>query len=124
AAVCCGVVCDAAGAAERVHPDGQAAAGRSASLGAAADRRLRVRLDRGDVLSLDHLAAAQPGGKRDAAARTEDCGRPAMTAGHFIFIPAVLLIGVVLGWILGSRAARDAYAAELRRREERAKRGR
>ena len=43
-----------------------------------------------------------------------------MTAGHFIFIPAVLLVGVVLGWILGSRAARDAYAAELRRREERA----
>ena len=45
-----------------------------------------------------------------------------MTAGHFIFIPAVLLVGIVLGWILGSRAARDAYAAELRRREERAKR--
>jgi len=42
-----------------------------------------------------------------------------MTAGHFIFIPSVLLIGIVLGWILGSRAARDAYAAELRRREER-----
>ena len=43
-----------------------------------------------------------------------------MTAGHFIFIPSVLLIGVVIGWILGSRAARDAYAAELRLREERA----
>ena len=43
-----------------------------------------------------------------------------MTAGHFIFIPAVLLVGVVIGWILGSRAARDAFAAELRRREERA----
>jgi hypothetical protein len=43
-----------------------------------------------------------------------------VTAGHFIFIPAVLLVGVVIGWILGSRAARDAYAAELRRREERA----
>jgi hypothetical protein len=43
-----------------------------------------------------------------------------MTAGHFIFIPAVLLIGIVIGWVLGSRAARDAYAAELRRREERA----
>ena len=42
-----------------------------------------------------------------------------MTAGHFIFIPAVLLIGIVVGWVLGSRAARDAYAAELRRREER-----
>ena len=43
-----------------------------------------------------------------------------MTAGHFIFIPATMLVGVVLGWILGSRAAKDAYAAELRRREERA----
>ncbi|MFN7984416.1 MAG: hypothetical protein U0Q11_21440 [Vicinamibacterales bacterium] len=42
-----------------------------------------------------------------------------MTAGHFIFIPAVLMVGIVLGWILGSRAARDAYAAELKRREER-----
>ena len=41
-----------------------------------------------------------------------------MTAGHFIFIPSVLLIGVIIGWILGSRAARDAYAAELRRREQ------
>ena len=45
-----------------------------------------------------------------------------MTAGHFIFIPAVLLVGIVIGWILGSRAARDAFAAELRRREERAAR--
>jgi hypothetical protein len=45
-----------------------------------------------------------------------------VTAGHFIFIPTVLLIGVVIGWILGSRAARDAYAAELRRRDEKARR--
>jgi hypothetical protein len=47
-----------------------------------------------------------------------------MTAAHFIFIPAVLLVGIVIGWVLGSRAARDAYAAELRRREERPKRER
>jgi hypothetical protein len=40
-----------------------------------------------------------------------------MGAAHLIFIPAVLFIGVVIGWILGSRAAKDAYAAELRRRE-------
>jgi hypothetical protein len=39
-----------------------------------------------------------------------------MPASHFIFIPAVLLIGIVIGWILGSRAAADAYAAELRKR--------
>jgi hypothetical protein len=42
-----------------------------------------------------------------------------MTAAHFIFIPAVLLVGVVIGWILGSRAAADAYAAKLRQQEER-----
>ena len=42
-----------------------------------------------------------------------------MTAAHFIFIPTVLLVGIVIGWILGSRAARDAYAAELKRRERR-----
>jgi hypothetical protein len=40
-----------------------------------------------------------------------------VTAGHFIFIPAVMMVGLVIGWILGSRAAQDAYAAELRRRE-------
>jgi hypothetical protein len=47
-----------------------------------------------------------------------------MTAGHFIFIPSVLLIGVVIGWVLGSRAARDAFAVELKRRDERAARNR
>ncbi len=43
-------------------------------------------------------------------------------AGHFVYIPAILLLGLVVGWILGSRAAADAYAADLRRREERAAR--
>jgi hypothetical protein len=50
-----------------------------------------------------------------------------MGAGHFIYIPTIIMLGVVIGWILGSRAARDAFAAELRRREEteqrRARRG-
>ena len=45
-----------------------------------------------------------------------------MPAGHYVYIPAILLLGLVVGWILGSRAAADAYAAELRRREERAAR--
>jgi hypothetical protein len=45
-----------------------------------------------------------------------------MTAGHFIFIPAVLLIGIIIGWILGSRAAADAYANELKKRERKANR--
>lgn len=41
------------------------------------------------------------------------------SASHFIFIPSVLLIGVVIGWVLGSRAAQDAFAAELKKREAR-----
>lgn len=45
-----------------------------------------------------------------------------MTAAHFIYIPCVLLIGIVIGWILGSRAAQDAFAAELRKKEQKAKR--
>jgi ABC-type dipeptide/oligopeptide/nickel transport system permease subunit len=44
------------------------------------------------------------------------------SASHFIFIPGVLIVGVVIGWILGSRAAQDALASEMRKREERAKR--
>ena len=40
-----------------------------------------------------------------------------MGAGHFLYIPTTILLGVVIGWVLGSRAARDAFAAELRRRE-------
>ena len=37
------------------------------------------------------------------------------TAAHFLYIPGVLLVGIVVGWILGSRAAADAYAAQARR---------
>jgi hypothetical protein len=39
------------------------------------------------------------------------------TAAHFLYIPGVLLLGVVIGWILGSRAAADAYAVQLRKQE-------
>jgi hypothetical protein len=45
-----------------------------------------------------------------------------MTASHFIFIPAVLVVGAIIGWVLGSRVARDAYAAELKKREAKAAR--
>jgi hypothetical protein len=36
---------------------------------------------------------------------------------HFIFIPGVLLIGVVIGYIMGARAAKG----ELERRRRRAR---
>jgi hypothetical protein len=45
-----------------------------------------------------------------------------MTAAHFIYIPSILLLGIVIGWILGSRAAADAYASELKKRERKANR--
>lgn len=41
-----------------------------------------------------------------------------MGAGHFLYVPAVILVGIVIGWILGSRAARDAYAFQMKRQEE------
>jgi hypothetical protein len=40
------------------------------------------------------------------------------TAAHFMYIPGVLLLGIVIGWILGSRAAADADAAQLRRQQK------
>jgi hypothetical protein len=49
-----------------------------------------------------------------------DIGIP--SAAHFIYIPFSILVGVVIGWVLGSRAAQDAFAAELKRREQRARR--
>jgi hypothetical protein len=36
---------------------------------------------------------------------------------HFIFIPGVLLIGIVIGYIMGSRGAK----AEIERRRRRAR---
>lgn len=44
-----------------------------------------------------------------------------MTSAHFLYIPAVVLIGIVIGWILGSRAAADAYAVQAKRETERAR---
>ena len=40
------------------------------------------------------------------------------TAAHFLYIPGVWLVGMVIGWVLGSRAAADAYAAQLKRQQK------
>jgi hypothetical protein len=37
---------------------------------------------------------------------------------HFIFIPVVLVLGVVLGFLLGARATREAFHLEERRKTE------
>ena len=44
------------------------------------------------------------------------------TTAHFIYIPFVLLIGIVIGFILGGRAAKDALAEEERKAQARAER--
>jgi hypothetical protein len=44
------------------------------------------------------------------------------TAAHFVYIPCVLLVGIVLGWMLGGRAARHFYENEQRKAEEREQR--
>jgi hypothetical protein len=44
------------------------------------------------------------------------------TSAHLIYIPFVLLIGIVIGFILGGRAARDAQVEETKRAEARAAR--
>ena len=40
-----------------------------------------------------------------------------MTAAHFVYIPCAVLVGIVIGFILGGRAAADRYAQEQRRRD-------
>ena len=37
---------------------------------------------------------------------------------HFIFIPGILLVGMVLGWVMGSRAARAETERKRRRARE------
>jgi len=44
-----------------------------------------------------------------------------MTFAHAIYIPMVAFVGMFIGFLLGTRAARNAYDLELRREEERAK---
>jgi len=42
-----------------------------------------------------------------------------MTAGHVLFIPGVMMIGMFLGFILGTRAARNQFDLQQKRDAER-----
>ena len=126
-AVCRGHgACPAAGAG-RLRAGDRAAAERAAA-GRAAPRRRRTRSSW--LLMMFYLwtiwrRLGKVEAEMHALERRQGSASPgatSVTAGHFIFIPSVLLVGIVIGWILGSRAARDAYAAELRRRDEKAAR--
>jgi hypothetical protein len=41
---------------------------------------------------------------------------------HFIYIPVILVLGIVLGFLLGSKATRDAIAFEAKKAAEREER--
>ena len=41
---------------------------------------------------------------------------------HFIYIPVILILGIVTGFVLGSKATRDAIALEQRKAAEREER--
>jgi hypothetical protein len=42
-----------------------------------------------------------------------------MSSAHIIFIPAVLAMGIFIGFLLGSRVAQDRINLELKRQAER-----
>jgi hypothetical protein len=44
---------------------------------------------------------------------------PMPTSSHIFFIPGILLIGMFLGFILGTRAARNQFDLQRKREEER-----
>lgn len=44
------------------------------------------------------------------------------SSAHFLYIPGVLILGAVLGFIWGAKATREAFAIEAKRAEERAQR--
>ena len=41
---------------------------------------------------------------------------------HFIYIPVMLILGIVLGFVMGAKATRDAIALEARKAAEREER--
>lgn len=53
----------------------------------------------------------------DAGRISEEINVP--PSSHFIYIPVMLVLGLVLGFILGAKATRDAVALESRRAADR-----
>lgn len=45
-----------------------------------------------------------------------------MTTGHFIYIPGILLLGIVIGFVLGGRKAELARGEQAEKDERRAAR--
>ena len=48
-------------------------------------------------------------------APVQQCPDKGMSSAHFVYIPGCIILGIVLGWVLGARAAR-AEAAVARKK--------
>jgi uncharacterized membrane protein len=49
-------------------------------------------------------------------------GIGAPPSSHFIYIPVIFILGIVIGFVLGAKATRDALALEARKAAEREER--
>ncbi len=50
------------------------------------------------------------------------CPDKGMSSAHFVYIPGCIVLGIVIGWVLGARAARAEAAIERKKAEARAAR--
>jgi hypothetical protein len=50
------------------------------------------------------------------------CPDKGMSSAHFVYIPGCIILGIVIGWGLGARAARAEEAVARKKAEARAKR--
>ena len=49
-----------------------------------------------------------------------ECPDKGMSAAHYIYIPGMIVLGLVLGFLLGTRAVRAEAAAQRRKAEAKA----
>ena len=77
------------------------------------------------AVASEHVAAADMHNAPDlfqfGVAPTNSSSR-SIDEAHFIYIPAALILGFILGFILGGRATRDTIAAEQRRLDDKTRR--
>jgi hypothetical protein len=68
------------------------------------------------------LLALTPGLTALLQATAAQCPDRGMSSAHFIYIPGLILLGIVLGYLIGARAVRAEIAVQRKRAEERAAR--
>jgi hypothetical protein len=68
------------------------------------------------------LLASAPGLTALLQAAAAQCPDKGMSSAHFVYIPGLILLGIVLGYLIGGRVVRAEVAVEQRRAAARAAR--